>query len=61
MGLNYVEVAISDGPGTLVNHYVLVNADGWALPHLYAPSVIAILTEDEYQEFIQIHGSERAV
>ena len=61
MNLNYVEVAISDGPGTLVRHYVLVHADGWALPHLYAPSAITTLTEAEYQEFIQIHGSERAV
>ena len=61
MDLNYVEVAISDGLGTLVRHYVWVSVDGWALPRLYAPSAITTLTEDEYQEFIQIHGSERAV
>ena len=70
MALNYVEYSASKGPGTLVKHGVFrtvepvtpANAE-YDDCHRF-PGVLFQNYEIDaahYQEFIQIHGSERAV
>ncbi len=69
----YVECAVSQGPGTLVEHRIMKYYENVSVTGFYA-SFDAVTTElngvtirnecvspERYQEFLSIHGSERAV
>jgi hypothetical protein len=59
--MTFIEIALSDGVGTLTEHYVSDELDFvGATPHdqVY---LMQFVDESRYDEFIFMHGSERAV
>lgn len=67
--MSYIEVAVSDGPGTLVEHFAQkVSAKG-VIMEIHAVvearmekfTAVQTLAEQEYQEFTATHGGTVAV
>jgi hypothetical protein len=61
--MTYIEIAVSDGPGTLLYHTVMNAAsysafDGifYGLTKAAKGFICQTLTEPEYQDFIAMHG-----
>jgi hypothetical protein len=64
----YIEIAVSDGPGTMVDHPVMNAASYSAFDGVFydltkaAKSFICqTLTQAEYQDFIAMHGATISV
>jgi hypothetical protein len=55
--MTYIEIAVSDGPGTLVQHFVfdIGHAEFIRVPH-FDEFIIQTLTKAEYTDFIAMHG-----
>ncbi len=59
--MTYIEIAVSDGPGTLVKHFAtptILGAvpDGEFIGANNKRIIAQTLTESEYQDFIAMHG-----
>lgn len=65
--MTYIEYSVSHGSGILIEHGVLaMNGNGLDGERLIYPSASLLvqdysITKARFDEFIQIHGSERAV
>jgi hypothetical protein len=67
----YIEVAVSDGPGTLVKHRVYREPDMFSAANQietvvqildpYLDGAFTTLTQAEYQDFTAMHGGTIAV
>jgi hypothetical protein len=58
----YIEVAKSQGEGTLTHHAVAKDINNITIPVLdNVGLILESITLDRYNEFVAIHGSETAV